>query len=133
MPSFDITSKVDVQTLDNAVNIAKKEIDNRYDFKGTHTVLELDKKEMVISVEVESDMKLKQIVDVHFAVDHIVAELIARALDVAALDAAAGHPRRETLAVVIAAVGALGVGRPAKLAAPQHQRVLQQPARSQVG
>jgi len=64
MPSFDITSKVDLQTLDNAINIAKKEIDNRFDFKGTHVSFELDKKEMVISIEVESDMKLKQLEDV---------------------------------------------------------------------
>ncbi len=64
MPSFDITSKVDLQTLDNAVNIAKKEIDNRYDFKGTHVTFELNKKDMTIAVEVESDMKLKQLEDV---------------------------------------------------------------------
>jgi len=64
MPSFDIASKVDLQTLDNAVNIAKKEIDNRYDFKGTHTKLELNKKDMVISVEVENDMHLRQLEDV---------------------------------------------------------------------
>jgi uncharacterized protein YajQ (UPF0234 family) len=64
MPSFDIASKVDLQTLDNAVNIAKKEIDNRYDFKGTHTTFELNKKDMTIAVEVESDMKLKQLEDV---------------------------------------------------------------------
>jgi len=64
MPSFDIVSKVDPQTLDNAVNVAKKEIENRYDFKGTHVQVELDKKEMLIKLEVESDMKLKQIEDV---------------------------------------------------------------------
>jgi cyclic-di-GMP-binding protein len=64
MPSFDISSKVDLQTLDNAVNVAKKEIDNRYDFKGTHVVLELNKKDMVIDVEVDSDMKLNQLEDV---------------------------------------------------------------------
>lgn len=64
MPSFDISSKVDLQTLDNAVNVAKKEIDNRFDFKGTHVQFELDKKEMVLKVEVESDMKLKQVEDV---------------------------------------------------------------------
>lgn len=64
MPSFDISSKVDLQTLDNAVNIAKKEIDNRYDFKGTHVSFELNKKDMTIAVEVESDMKLKQLEDV---------------------------------------------------------------------
>lgn len=64
MPSFDIVSKVDAQTLDNAVNVAKKEIDNRYDFKGTHVLIELNKKEMVINLEVESEMKLKQVEDV---------------------------------------------------------------------
>ncbi len=64
MPSFDIVSKVDLQTLDNAVNIAKKEIDNRFDFKGTHVNIELNKKDMTINLEVESDMKLKQAEDV---------------------------------------------------------------------
>jgi uncharacterized protein YajQ (UPF0234 family) len=64
MPSVDLASKVDLQTLDNAVNVAKKEIDNRWDFKGTHVSLELNKKDMVINVEVEGDMKLNQIEDV---------------------------------------------------------------------
>ncbi len=64
MPSFDIASKVDLQTLDNALNIAKKEIDNRFDFKGTHVSFELNKKDMTINLEVESDMKLQQLQDV---------------------------------------------------------------------
>ena len=45
MPSFDIASSVDVQILDNAVNIVKKEITNRFDFKGIHVLIELNKKE----------------------------------------------------------------------------------------
>jgi len=64
MPSFDIASKVDLQTLDNAINIAKKEIDNRYDFKGSHVSIELNKKDMIVNVEVESDMQLKQVEDI---------------------------------------------------------------------
>jgi len=40
MPSFDIVSKVNEQEVDNAFQQAKKEIDQRYDFKGTETVLE---------------------------------------------------------------------------------------------
>lgn len=64
MPSFDITSKVDIQTLDNAVNTVKKEIGNRFDFKGSHVVIELNKKEYKISLEAESDMKMEQILDV---------------------------------------------------------------------
>jgi hypothetical protein len=64
MPSFDIASKVDLQTLDNAINVTKKEIDNRWDFKGTHVSFELNKKDMVIDIEVESDMKMNQLIDV---------------------------------------------------------------------
>lgn len=40
MPSFDIVSKVNEQEVDNAFQQAKKEIDQRYDFKGTETTLE---------------------------------------------------------------------------------------------
>ncbi|MCW3464334.1 YajQ family cyclic di-GMP-binding protein [Chitinophaga nivalis] len=64
MPSFDIVSKVDLQTLDNAINTVKKEITNRFDFKGSHVEIELNKKELVLNLEVESDMKLAQVLDV---------------------------------------------------------------------
>jgi uncharacterized protein YajQ (UPF0234 family) len=64
MPSFDIVSKVDLQTLDNAVNTASKEIKNRFDFKGNHVVIDLNKKEFKISLEADSEMKLDQIIDV---------------------------------------------------------------------
>jgi len=64
MPSFDISSKVDLQTLDNAVNTVKKEIGNRFDFKGSHVVIELNKKDFTISLEADSDMKMEQILDV---------------------------------------------------------------------
>lgn len=64
MPSFDIASKVDVQTLDNAINTVKKEISNRFDFKGSSVNIELNKKDFVVNVEVESDMKMKQVIDV---------------------------------------------------------------------
>jgi len=64
MPSFDIVSKVDAQALDNAVNVTTKEITNRFDFKGTHVEIKLDKKEFKISLETEDDMKMRQLVDV---------------------------------------------------------------------
>lgn len=64
MPSFDIVSKVDLQTLDNAVNTASKEIKNRFDFKGNHVVIDLNKKDFKINLEADSEMKLEQIVDV---------------------------------------------------------------------
>jgi cyclic-di-GMP-binding protein len=64
MPSFDISSKVDVQVLDNAINTVKKEITNRYDFKGSHVVIDLDKKNFKLQLEADSDMQLEQMIDV---------------------------------------------------------------------
>ncbi len=64
MPSFDLVSKVDLQTLDNAVNTVEKEIKNRFDFKGSHVVIDLNKKEFKLSLEAESEMKLNQVIDV---------------------------------------------------------------------
>ena len=64
MPSFDIVSKVDLQTLDNAVNIAKKEITNRFDFKNAHVVIELNKKDFKLDIETEGDLQMKQVTDV---------------------------------------------------------------------
>jgi len=64
MPSFDFASKVDLQTLDNAINIVSKEVTNRFDFKGSHVVIELNKKDFKVNLEADSEMKLNQIVDV---------------------------------------------------------------------
>jgi uncharacterized protein YajQ (UPF0234 family) len=64
MPSFDIVSKVDAQALDNAVNVVTKEITNRFDFKGAHVVIKLDKKEFKLSLETDDDMKMRQLIDV---------------------------------------------------------------------
>lgn len=64
MPSFDIVSKVDAQALDNAVNVVTKEIINRFDFKGSHVVINLDKKEFQIKLETDDDMKMRQLIDV---------------------------------------------------------------------
>ncbi|HVT84266.1 MAG TPA: YajQ family cyclic di-GMP-binding protein [Chitinophagaceae bacterium] len=64
MPSFDIVSKVDAQTLDNAVNVTSRELANRFDFKGSHLVIELNKKDFKINIETEDDMKMRQLCDV---------------------------------------------------------------------
>jgi uncharacterized protein YajQ (UPF0234 family) len=64
MPSFDFVSKVDAQALDNAVNVTSKEITNRFDFKGSHVVIDLNKKEFKLNIETEDDMKMRQLIDV---------------------------------------------------------------------
>lgn len=53
MPSFDIVSELNLQEVDNAINQAKKEIEGRYDFKGSNAELTWDKKEVVMLAEDE--------------------------------------------------------------------------------
>jgi cyclic-di-GMP-binding protein len=64
MPSFDMVSKVDAQALDNAVNVVSKELANRFDFKGSHLVIDLNKKDFIINLETDDDMKMRQVMDV---------------------------------------------------------------------
>ena len=73
------------------------------------------------------------VVDVHHAVDGGVADFIRAAVAQAALHAAAGHPHREALGVVVAAVAVLRVRRAAELAAPEDERVVEHPALLEVG
>ncbi|KAA5533125.1 YajQ family cyclic di-GMP-binding protein [Taibaiella lutea] len=85
MPSFDIASKVDLQTLDNVINVVKKEISTRFDFKGNHVEIDLDKKTMIMKLEVESDMKLQQVEDV------IISKSLKQGLDAKAFDFSKAH------------------------------------------
>ncbi|MFC5284257.1 YajQ family cyclic di-GMP-binding protein [Pedobacter alpinus] len=80
MPSFDIVSKIDAQTLDNAVNNAKKEILNRYDFNTSKSTVDLDKKSNTLSIVTEDDMRLKAITDA------IISRFVKQGLDPKALD-----------------------------------------------
>lgn len=80
MPSFDIVSKIDAQTLDNAVNNAKKEILNRYDFNDSKSTIELDKKTNLITIVTENDMRLKAIQDT------VISRMVKQQLDPKSLD-----------------------------------------------
>jgi hypothetical protein len=62
MPSFDVVFKVDMQEVDNAVNQARKEINQRYDFKGTHNEIDLENECIVILAA--DDYKLTAVVDI---------------------------------------------------------------------
>ncbi|HYD57775.1 MAG TPA: YajQ family cyclic di-GMP-binding protein [Burkholderiales bacterium] len=62
MPSFDIVSEVDRQEVKNAVEQANKEIQNRYDFKGSDARIE--QKELDLTVFADDDFKLSQVMDV---------------------------------------------------------------------
>lgn len=80
MPTFDIVSKVDAQTFDNAMNNAKKEILNRYDFSTSKSTIDHDKKTNSITIVTEDDMRLKAIEDA------IISRMIKQGLDAKSLD-----------------------------------------------
>lgn len=63
MPSFDIVLKVDLQEVDNAINQAQKEMAQRYDFKGSKSKIEWNKKDE-ITLLADDDFKLKAVTDI---------------------------------------------------------------------
>ena len=64
MPSFDIVSKVDSQTVENAINVAKKEIVNRYDFHGSKTEVDFNKKDLTLLITTENELRLNAAIDI---------------------------------------------------------------------
>ncbi|WMJ74828.1 YajQ family cyclic di-GMP-binding protein [Cytophagaceae bacterium ABcell3] len=80
MASFDVVSKLDPQTLDNAINVAKKEILNRFDFRDSKSSVDLDKKSNVIHIVTENTMRMDAIIDA------IVTRMAKQGLDARSLD-----------------------------------------------
>jgi uncharacterized protein YajQ (UPF0234 family) len=78
--SFDIVSEVNLQEVDNAINQSRKEIAQRYDFKGSKSTLELDLKEKKLTILSDDDFKLKSVIDI------LQNKLIKRGVPVKALD-----------------------------------------------
>lgn len=78
MPSFDVVSEVDKHELTNAVDQANRELANRFDFKGTDAVFELDG--YVITQRAPSDFQLQQMLDI------LRGRLTSRKIDIRALD-----------------------------------------------
>ena len=63
MPSFDIVSQVNSMEIENAVNQAKKELAQRFDFKGSESSIELDKAQKTVTLKTENEYRLKTLVD----------------------------------------------------------------------
>jgi cyclic-di-GMP-binding protein len=94
--TFDITSTVDLQEVDNALNQARKEVAQRYDFKGATAEIEFSKAESSITLLADDDFKLKALVDV------VESKLIKRGvpvrnLDYGAVDDASGGKARQVV------------------------------------
>jgi len=76
--SFDVVSRIDQQELDNALNQARKEIENRFDFKNSKTSIESDG--MKITVVSDDEMKMRNVIDV------IQSKAVKRGIDLKAFD-----------------------------------------------
>ena len=62
--SFDVTSSVDLQEVDNAVNQARKEIAQRYDFKGSKSSIDFRRAENIIELVADDDFKMDAVWDI---------------------------------------------------------------------
>lgn len=62
-PSFDVTTGADLQEVDNAVNQARKELAQRYDFKGSRASIDFDKAKAQIVLVADDDFKMKALFD----------------------------------------------------------------------
>ncbi|MBL4975913.1 YajQ family cyclic di-GMP-binding protein [Bacillus halotolerans] len=95
--SFDIVSKVELPEVQNAIQIALKEISTRYDFKGSKSDISLDKEELVLVSD--DEFKLSQLKDV------LVSKLIKRSvqtknIDYAKIENASGGTVRQRAKLV---------------------------------
>jgi uncharacterized protein YajQ (UPF0234 family) len=71
-PSFDITSTVDLQEVDNALNQARKEVAQRYDFKGSKASIEFDRAESTLVLIADDEPKLNALWEI------VVTRLVRR-------------------------------------------------------
>ena len=62
--SFDVTSNIDMPEVDNAVNQARKEIGQRFDFKGSSAAIDLDQKAATLTLTAEDNFRLESVWDV---------------------------------------------------------------------
>jgi uncharacterized protein YajQ (UPF0234 family) len=101
MPSFDISSEADMVALKNAIDVAARQIDNRYDFKGTSALVELNEKDKTITLFADSDFQLDQIKDILFpAMEKKEAESTKR-LDAQDVDKISGNKVKQVLKIKI--------------------------------
>lgn len=78
--TFDITSTIDLQEVDNAVNQARKEVSQRYDFKGVTAEIDFSKEDGTLTLLADDEYKLKALADV------LETKLIKRGVPIRNLD-----------------------------------------------
>jgi uncharacterized protein YajQ (UPF0234 family) len=96
MPSFDVTSEVDMQELRNAVDQASREIGQRFDFKGTNSSIELGETEITMATASEDRLNALRIVLEEKLVKRKVS---LKVLDYGKVEDAAGGTVRQVAAI----------------------------------
>ena len=99
MPSFDITSEADMVALKNAVDVAGRQIGNRYDFKGTSAKAEINEKDKVITIYGDSDFQLDQIKDILFPELEKKERESTKRLDIGAVQSISGNKVKQELKI----------------------------------
>lgn len=97
MPSFDIVSNADVQEIDNAVNQAIKEIQQRYDFKDSKSEIKWDKKEEII-ILADDDGKLRNIIEI-LQTKFVKRGVSLKSLDYGKVEDASGSMKRQVVKI----------------------------------
>lgn len=65
--SFDVVSEIDLNIVSESVQVAMKELSNRFDFKGSAASLELSQKDKTITVKAEDEFKINQVLDILYS------------------------------------------------------------------
>jgi hypothetical protein len=99
MPSFDITSEVDMVALKNAVDIASRQVGNRYDFKGTSAKVELNEKDKTLTVYGDSEFQLGQVKDILFPEMEKKDRESTKRLDAGDVQSVSGNKAKQVLKV----------------------------------
>lgn len=99
MPSFDFTSEADMVAIKNSVDVAMRQIENRYDFKGTSAKAELNEKEKSITLWGDSEFQINQIKEILFpAMEKKEAESTKR-LDHQKIETVSGNKAKQVLKI----------------------------------
>ena len=99
MPSFDITSEVDMVAMKNAVDVAGRHIGNRYDFKGTSAKAELNEKDKSIVISGDSEFQLGQIKDILFPEMEKKERESTKRLDAGPVQSVSGNKAKQELKI----------------------------------
>lgn len=108
MPSFDISSEVDMVALKNAVDVAGRQVGNRYDFKGTSAKVEVNEKDKVITVFGDSDFQVGQVKDILFPEMEKKERESTKRLDVGPMQVISGNKAKQELKIKVGIEQELG-------------------------